>query len=60
MAITLASIRVKEKGRINEDCKIFLLSHQVESFAIVELEKARLRGNKICTLDLGGRYGYYQ
>ena len=52
MVITLASIRVKKKGRINEDCKIFLLSHQVESFAIAGMEKARLRGNKVSTLDL--------
>ena len=60
MASTLASIRVKEKGRINEGCKIFLLSHQVESFAIAGMEKARLRGNKVSILDLWGRYAYYQ
>ena len=52
MAITLVSIRVKVKGRINEDCKIFLLSHQVESFAIFGMEKGRLRGNKVSNLTL--------
>lgn len=34
IAITLASIRIKEKGGIKEDYKIFILSNQVESFVI--------------------------